>query len=443
MMHLAEINEVIKASPAIQIESKITHLQRRAWNVLLANAYNELPNKDIHRVSVAELAKKLGFNSHNEDHLKETLEALVDCTVKWNILGKDKKEEWGVASLLAEVRIKDGICTYAYPPYLRTKLYNPRIYTKLNLSLQNQFTSRYALILWEVCFDYFDLSRNEGETPFIPLEKFKELMGVGIEDYPLFKELNRNVIKPAIEEINALTNFCIEIENKRFGRKIAELKFRISRIREIPTLQEPQVPQKPISFDIEDLPTLAIKLIEAGVSRKEALRIANQEWDSVDATARPEDTADFAVYVEEKIGLARHATSLKNAGGFIVKAIQENYQNPEFQKQLQAEKAEEKKAMLVSLKDEMLEKQNALIRQAVRTTPELLKHAAAMITSGFVRERLMAYDSIKDAYDAGGVVAGDINNILAKDLCADLIAPVIAIYEAEIKQLERFRGILV
>ena len=75
-MHLAEINEVIKASPAIQIQSKVTHLQRRAWNVLLANAYNELPNNDIHRVSVAELARKLGFNSHNEDHLKETLNHL-------------------------------------------------------------------------------------------------------------------------------------------------------------------------------------------------------------------------------------------------------------------------------------------------------------------------------------------------------------------------------
>ena len=36
-MYLAEINEGIKASPAIQIQSKITHLQRRAWNVLLAN----------------------------------------------------------------------------------------------------------------------------------------------------------------------------------------------------------------------------------------------------------------------------------------------------------------------------------------------------------------------------------------------------------------------
>ena len=57
-MYLAEINEVIKASPAIQIQSKITHLQRRAWNVLLANAYNELPNTDIHRVSVVELAQE-------------------------------------------------------------------------------------------------------------------------------------------------------------------------------------------------------------------------------------------------------------------------------------------------------------------------------------------------------------------------------------------------
>ena len=47
----------------------------------------------------------------------------------------------------------------------------------------------------------------------------------------------------------------------------------------------------------------------------------------------------------------------------------------------------------------------------------------------------MAYDSVKDAYNAGGVVAGEINNILSKDLCADLIAPVIAIYQAEIEQL--------
>ena len=432
-MNLLERDEFIKASPAIQIQSKITHLQRRVWNVLLANAYDELPNQDIHRVSVAELAKSLGFNSHNEDYLKETLEALVDCIVKWNVLGKDKKERWGVAALLGSAEIENGICTYSFAAHLRYKLYNPRIYTKLNLRLQNRFTSRYALILWEICFDYFDTARNHGETPFIPLNTFKELMGIALDDYPTFKTLNQRVIKPAIKEINELTNFFVEVDQKRIGRKIGELKFRISRLKELPSVEPVQ---ETFLFDIEDLPPVAFKLVQAGVSRKEALRIANQEWDAVDAAALPESREDFAAYVEEKIGLARHATSVKNAGGFIIKAIHENYQDPVYQKQFQAEQEKEKQAMLASLKSEMLEKQNTLIRQAVRSNPELLDQATAKISSGFIRERLMDYDTIKDAYAAGGMVAGDINSILAKELCADLIAPVIAEYEAEKERLE-------
>ena len=428
MMNLAEINEVIKASPAIQIQSKITHLQRRAWNVLLANAYNELPNKEIHRVSIADLAKSLGFNSRDYDHIKETLEALVDCTVEWNLLGKDKKERWGVASLLASAEIEKGICTYGFAPHLRLKLYNPRIYTKLNLRLQNRFTSRYALILWEVCFDYFDIARNQGETTFIPMETFRELMGLEKDEYPVFKVLNRDVIKPSIKEINELTNFSVEVETKRTGRKISDLKFKISRLKELPIVEPTQ---ETFLFDIDDLPPIALKLVQAGVSRKEALRIVNQEWGAVDAAVLPEDRADFSVYVEEKIGLARYATNVKNVGGFIVKAIQENYQDPATQKRLEAEKAEEEQVVLASLRGEMLEKQNALIRQAVLANPELLEQAAAKITSGFVRERLMEYDSVKDAYAAGGSVAGDINNILAKEFCADLVAPVYAAYEDE------------
>ena len=184
-MNLAERNELIKASPAIQVQSKMTLLQRRAWNVLLANAYDDLPNTDIYRVSVAELAAKLGFNSKNENYLKEILEALVDCKVEWNVLGKDKEEEWGVAVLLASANIKDGICTYGFAPHFRLKLHNPRIYAKLNLRLQNRFKSQYALVLWEVCFDYFDADRDQGETPFIPIETFKELLGLGKADYPI------------------------------------------------------------------------------------------------------------------------------------------------------------------------------------------------------------------------------------------------------------------
>lgn len=427
-MNLLERKEFIKASPAIQIQGNITHLQRRVWNVLLANAYDELPNKDIHRVSVAELAEKLGFDSRDTAHLKETVKALVDHTVEWNVLGKDKKEIWGVAALLASAEIENGICTYGFAPHLRYKLYNPRIYTKLNLRLQNRFTSRYALILWEVCFDYFDTARNYGETPFIPLEKFRELMGMAPDEYPAFKALNQWVIKPAIKEINEFTNFFVEVEQKRQGRKIAFLKFQISRLKELGSSEE-----EPLYPDVEELPAIAISLVQAGVARREALKITDQEWDAVNEKAdlNSEDYHDFQAYIEEKIALAHQTANVKNMGGFIVQAIRENYQDSELQLQFEIRKHKEQRAMLAALESEMKEKRSALLRQAVRTNPELLEKAAEKIKSYLALERLESYNSLEEAYRDGGMVTAEINGILAEEFCSELIAPVYAVYETE------------
>ena len=425
-MNLAKINEVIKASPAIQIQSRISLLQRRAWNVLLANAYNELPNQEIHSVSMVELAAKLGFGDGNQEYLKEMLRSLVECTVEWNVLNKDKKQEWGVASLLAEVRIEEGICFYQYSHTLRLKLHNPRIYTKLNLRLQNRFTSKYALVLWELCFDYFDIARDQGETPFIPLETFKTLMGLSETDYPVFKVLNRDLIKPAIKEINALTNYHIEMEQKRVGRKIGFLKFRITKVKQV-AIQESLFP------DIENLPVVAVELVQAGINRKMALRIAEQEWEFVNPEKLPPPGTypDFLSYIAEKVEMSVDAASVKNRAGYIVEAIRENYQDPELQKQRQirAEKAKEKE--LEDLTTEFTAKRNTLLRQAVHAQPELVERAAERIQSHIIRQRLEAHDTALIAYQKGGMVAAEINAILAEEFCRDLLAPVVEQYEDE------------
>ena len=425
-MNLAKINEVIKASPAIQIQSRISLLQRRAWNVLLANAYNELPNQEIHRVSIVELAAKLGFGDGNQEYLKEVLKSIVDCKVEWNVLDKDKKEEWGVASLLAEVRIRDGICFYQFPHTLRLKLHNPRIYAKLNLRLQNQFRSRYALVLWEICFDYFDADRDQGETPFIPLETFKSLMGLEETDYPVYKVLNRDLIKPAIKEINDLTDYLVEVEQKRLGRRIAELKFRIIRVKQLPV-------QESIYPDIENLSPVAIELIQAEIDRNVALNIADQDWDFVNPEKLPGPGTylDFLMYVAEKIEISRHAAEIKNRGGFLVEAIRENYQDPAVQKerQLRAEKAKQK--ALEDLTAEFRVKRDNILRQAVHAEPDLVERAAERIQSYIIRERLLEHDSPIEAYQKGGMVKAEIDGILAAEFCQDLLAPVVEAYETE------------
>ena len=425
-MLLAEINEVIKASPAIQIQSKITHLQRRAWNILLANAYNELPDKDIYSVGMVELAAKLGFDSGNQDYLKEVLRSLRSCEVEWNLLNKDNKQVWGVASLLASAEIKDGICTYGFAPHLRLKLHNPIMYTKLNLRLQNRFKSQYALVLWEVCFDYFDTDRGQGETPFISIEKFKELMGLESNEYSVFKDLNAKIIKPAVKEINDLTDYFIEVEYKRLVRRITELKFRITKVKQFP-VQESLFP------DIDNLPPVALELVQAGIDRKVAVNIAAQEWDFLNSEKLPTPGtyADFLLYVAEKIEMSLDASGVENRGGFIVTAIRENYQDPAVRKEreVRSEKVREKE--LEDLTAEFKVKRDNLLRQAVHAEPELVEEAAERIQSYIIRERLLEHDTALAAYQKGGMVKAEINGILAAEFCQDLLAPVVETYENE------------
>ena len=354
------------------------------------------------------------------------LRSLRSCEVEWNLLNKDNKQVWGVASLLASAEIKDGICTYGFAPHLRLKLHNPRIYAKLNLRLQNRFKSQYALVLWEICFDYFDTDRGRGETPFIPLETFKELIGIGVDEYPGFPFLNRDVIKPAVKEINALTDYHVEVEQKRIGRKIAELKFRITRVKQI-SIQESLFP------DIENLSPVAIELVQAEIDRKVALQIADQEWNFVNQQKLPPpDTyRDFLAYIAEKIEISLHAAEVKNRGGFIVEAIRENYQDPTVQKarQQRAEKAKQKE--LEDLTAEFKVKRDNILRQAVQATPELVEHAAEKIQSYMIRERLLEHDSVIEVYQRGGMVKAEIDGILAAEFCQELLAPVNAAYEHE------------
>ena len=425
-MLLENINEVIKASPAIQIQGKMTHLQRRAWNVLLANAYNELPDKEIHSVSVAELAAKLGYESNDLDYLKETLRALRNFEVQWNILRKDKEQEWGVAGLLAEAKIKNGICTYAFAPTLRHKLHNPRIYSKLNLRLQNQFKGQYALILWEVCFDYFDTDRGRGETPFIPLETLRELLGIESDEYPLFPELNRTVLKPALKEINALTNYHVEVEQKRIGRKVAELKFRIERVRQLPV-------QESVFPDIENLSPVALELVQAQVDRSVARDIADQEWESItpEKLPTPGTYPDFLAYVSEKIEMSLSAPNVANRAGYIIEAIRENYQDARVRKarQVRAEKMREQ--ALEDLTASFYIKRNNIVRQAIQADPMLIEKAAERVETYHPRKRLEEYDTATEAHQESPMVKVAIDQVIAEEFCQDRLAPVTAAYEDE------------
>ena len=98
--------------------------------------------------------------------------------------------------------------------------------------------------------------------------------------------------------------------------------------------------------DIENLPSVAVELIQAEIDRKMALEIADRDWDFVSPEKLPEPGTypDFLGYVAEKIEMSLDAAAVKNRAGYIVEAIRENYQDTEVQKarEVRAEQVREK-----------------------------------------------------------------------------------------------------
>ncbi len=388
---------VKKHSAAIQIEGKLTLLQRKTWNALLWNAYNDLPIKDIYDIPIQKIMTVVGYDSKDEEYLKEATIAMMRCIVQWNVLSKDGSQSWGASVLLASVYIENGMCSYGFAPHLRQKLYNPDMFARLDLDLQKRFSSKYGLALWELCTDYLGGKRDCGETPWIEVDAFRKLMGVEGGIYDSFKRVTERVISPALAEVNRVSDFHVTVEHQRRGRKIMALKFKMRRV---VMLMEPANTQAPLFPELDDMPALVRELTNAGLSTQDAFEIWQKGFAFVEDAVRPKDIGEdteeaFAAYVQEKIHLLKRRQSsgkVENVTGFLREAIRKNYANPEYAEELGKEQAKRQrtaaaiaqhKATTIQERQAHLQRQHdaeiqALCNGIVEDFPVFLEQAVAL-----------------------------------------------------------------
>jgi hypothetical protein len=266
-------NEVVKHSAVIQISNTITLFQRRAWNILLKNAFYDLnkPEIQIFEISFKDLCAQLG-HTHTEKKYTEVLkimDELIDYKVRWNLLGKSGKKTRGSAALLAGFEIKEGVCRYEYPALLREKLTNPEIFARINLTIQNRFSSKHSLALYELFTDY----KGVKQTPWIKMQDFRELMGLENNEYPEYKLLKFHVISKSLKEINKESDLSVKLDTKKSQRKTSELKFQIlEKLGYQLSLDLPPTPSidEIKSLEPKDINDLYSELIKYGCSPSES-----------------------------------------------------------------------------------------------------------------------------------------------------------------------------
>lgn len=335
---------VNKNVAAIHIKAKLSLTQRKMNNVLLYNAYDSLLTSDEHRIPVPLLCELAGVDSKNLANLKRALTGLTATSITWNVLGEnDEEDTWGFAAFLSGGHIKNGVCTYRYDKGLAKQLYHPDIYSRINLGVIKRIKTSHALVLYENCYRFV----NRGRTGWWDLETFRDIMGLSQSgSYKQFKDLNKHVIKPAIAEVNQVSNIILEMEYKRTGRSISGVRFLI---RTNPQLsfesaqEESESDASPVMkrfLKIHDNKTLARKML-------------------MDYGA--EQLAKNLDYVEEQIARGK----VKSAPAFLKAAVQNNYLS-EGAQQADKRKKLDQKAQEMRLLEEVKSEREAKLREIER-----------------------------------------------------------------------------
>jgi hypothetical protein len=225
-MSTASPNKTVKKHVAhVHMSGNLTLLERKIVNIMLLNAYDELLTKQIHTMPVSVLLELLGWGENGGlENLKAALQNILNCVFSFDRLNRNgKKKAWMGSNLLAAARIEDGVCSYQYPQFLAEELANPEQYATINISLQNNFTSGYALTLWENCLRF----KNVGSTGWISVDTWRQLLGANAATYDQFKHLTSMVLKPGVKEVNATSDIEIAPEYRRELRKVIDVRFTV------------------------------------------------------------------------------------------------------------------------------------------------------------------------------------------------------------------------
>jgi hypothetical protein len=146
--------ELKKHVAVIHSSNKLTLLQRKIANALLYNAYHYLQERDEHIIHIAKLCELIDYDSHDHKTIKRALVNLLSTVLEWNLVDGERLDTegiWNASSIIADASIKGALCTYSYSNKMRSLLYKPLMYGRLDMQVQSKFQSGYGLALYENC----------------------------------------------------------------------------------------------------------------------------------------------------------------------------------------------------------------------------------------------------------------------------------------------------
>lgn len=197
-------------------------LNAQAQKLVLAclaklDSRSEVP-KEV-RLSASEFAELMCIDMKNAH--REMYKA-ADALFKSSIVLRDEQEEIELYWIQKKAKkLKgEGVITLTWSDDVLKYISQLQSrFTKYKLRNIANLQSAHSIRLYELLMRF----NSTGERG-IHLADFKSALGIS-DKYPLFKDLNKRVIKPSVEELNQRSDLIIKYETIKKGRSVTGLAF--------------------------------------------------------------------------------------------------------------------------------------------------------------------------------------------------------------------------
>lgn len=212
-----------KPSELIQIRGhdNLTLNARRAITLLWHNAHRQgiEEGKDY----TIEIDQLVPLRHKGYEMAEEAIEALMTTLILVPLPdGSTRRVQVLGGNDLMDKRRRAGTLTYSFDKRLIEVLRDSAIWGKISLPELMAFSFKYSISLYEHVAQWVGLSQLHAKT--FSLEDFRLVLGITPNKYKQFGQLNQQVLKPVIAEINALASFNIAVQPIKTGKSITHMR---------------------------------------------------------------------------------------------------------------------------------------------------------------------------------------------------------------------------
>jgi plasmid replication initiation protein len=215
---------IVKPGELIDVREMkpLTLYDRRSFNLLVANAWDEIGEDKDHVIPKSVLR---GAHDSN-DRIRDTVHRLMSTIVETDVIRNGKKFIRST-HLLGDTDREDGddesgVLYYSFTKSMRTIIKNSTTYGRLQTEVMFCFSSRYALALYEMIQKRGKLKNKNTEEWSV--DEFRKLLGVPKKKLQRFADFRVKAIEPAVAEVNALGGYQVQIEGVRTGKSMTRIR---------------------------------------------------------------------------------------------------------------------------------------------------------------------------------------------------------------------------